>query len=407
MKVDCLNLSFNPTGSTVIAGGNGSGKTSVKTFLEICFGGKDKCPPLPVKIGQKKSLGKLTLDDEGHCVTIEVEVEPDRSVKAVVRQDGGKPFNGPMTMLKTLISRFTFDPFALMKLTGQEQRRVMLDCLGVNFDDLEAQVEKLKEERKVVGRDKNGRERQIASMPEHAGVPVNEVSVAALADELNRANIHNQKVKAFVDAVQEWDRERVEALQEADDLREKLRLAEARVTDAIAGHAKALADAAKLKPIDTAPINKKLFEVDAVNAKVRANKARQALVDQFGQDHDTYVALGEQLDAIEKQKQDRLNAAKCPVKGLEFRDDGVWYEGLPLSQDMESDQMIRSVQLAVALNPKLRAIFIDNGERLLPAKLKELDDWCQANSYQCIMFRAQAEDNEACEFFLTEGKISQ
>ena len=99
-----------------------------------------------------------------------------------------------------------------------------------------------------------------------------------------------------------------------------------------------------------------------------------------------------------------MNAAKCPVEGLEFRDDGVWYKGLPLSQDMESDQMIRSIQLAAALNPKLQTIVLDNGERMLPAKLQELDAWAEANDYQIILFTASATAS-GCEFYLEDGRV--
>jgi hypothetical protein len=440
MRVETVNMSFSPSGVITIAGENGSGKTSVETFIELCFGGKDRCPPLPVRIGEKKAIGKLTLDNEGHCVTIEVEVGTDRSVKAVVRQDGGKPFDGPVTMLKAMVSRFTFNPFALMRLTGQEQRRVMLDCLGVSFDDLEVQAEKVKEERKIVGRDRNGRERQIAMMPEHAGVPAKEISVAALSKSYEaasaaiRANDARRQVATVAAADAERAKSAMEIAQEAvstavahgrelvDEARRALDAAETRVkgmeADAIAkaeaarqasvqatsAAAEACESTAKLKDPDTAAIKAKLDSADATNAKVRANAARSALVAQFQQDHDRYKELGEQLEGIEKAKQDRLNAAKCPVKGLEFRDDGVWYQGLPLSQDMESDQMIRSVQLAAALNPKLRTILIDNGERMLPAKLKELNDWAEANDYQVIMFRASS-TAEGCAFFLESGRL--
>ena len=406
MRIECVSMTFAPTGAITIAGDNGSGKTSVQTFIGLCFGGKDRCPALPVKIGAKKALGKLTLDDEGHCVTIEVEVGADRAVQAVVRQDGGKPFDGPITMLKKLVSRFTFNPTELVKLTGQEQRKTMLDCLGVNFDDLEAKAEKIKDERKEVGRDRNGRERQIASMPEHAGVPAKEIDMGKVATELQKALAHNARCKEFADAVIEWREELHAAQTLVGDLRAQLVAAEQRAEKASIGLTQAAADAAKLKPIDPAPIQKKLAEADATNAKVRANAARAALVAQYQQDHDRYDELGKELAAIEKAKQDRLNAADCPVKGLEFRDDGVWYEGLPLAQDMESDQMIRAVQLAAALNPKLRTIMLDNAERMLPAKMAELDAWAQEHDYQVITFRA-ATDDKGCEFFLTDGKVQE
>jgi len=404
MRVECVSMSFSPTGAITIGGDNGSGKTSVQTFLELCFGGRDKCPPLPVKVGAKKSMGRVTLDDEGHCVTIDVEIGEDRAVKATVRQDGGKAFDGPITMLRKLVSRFTFSPAELIKLTGQEQRKTMLDCLGVDFGDLEARAEKIKEERKEVGRDRNGRERQIASMPMHAGVPETEISMASVAGELQKALAHNQRCREFTEAAEEWTEEMAKAGAEVKALEASLVKARARLEEAMAGKKSADAAAAKLTPIDASPIKQRLADADAINAKVRANQARAKLVAQFQNDHDDYKELGEDLEGIERAKQDRLNAAQCPVKGLEFRDDGVWYQGLPLAQDMESDQMLRAVQLAAALNPKLRAIFLDNAERILPAKMAELDAWAVANDYQVLTFRAASSD-AGCEFFLQDGKV--
>jgi hypothetical protein len=321
-------------------------------------------------------------------------------------------------MLRAMVSKFSFDPFALLRLVGQEQRKAMLACLGVSFADLESRADALKEERKAVGRDRAGRERQIASMPEHIGVPVAEETTKSLTDELQKALAHNAKVKSFQDAAKEWD-DAVKAsasfLADAEaavvELERRLASARAAVVTAKSDLAGNEADAenahvaaSKLKTIDIAPINARIGAIDATNAKVRANKARAALVVQYQSDHERFVELGEQLLSIEREKQERLNAAKCPVPGLEFRDEGVYYQGLPLSQDMESDQMIRAVQLAAALNPKLRAVFIDNAERLGAEKMAELDAWAEANSYQVFCFR-QVADAEGCEFFLTEGKI--
>ena len=418
MRVEAVSMTFAPSGAIVIGGGNGSGKTSVQTFVEMCFGGKDKCPAMPVKTGAKKALGRLMLDDEGRCVAIDYEIGADRGIKCTVKQDGGPPFPGPITMLRAMVSLYSFDPFSLLKLTGQDQRREMLRCLGVSFADLESRADALKEERKAVGRDRAGRERQIASMPEHIGVPVAEETTKSLTDELQKALAHNKRVQDFADAANDWAHAVADEKQALADavaniamLEEKLAAAKtARVAaehalnETEANHKASVAAASKLKPIDIAPINARIGAIDATNAKVRANKARAALVVQYQSDHDRFVELGEQLLTIEREKQERLNAAKCPVPGLEFRDEGVYYQGLPLSQDMESDQMIRAVQLAAALNPKLRAVFIDNAERLGAEKMAELDAWAEANEYQVFCFR-QVADAEGCEFFLTEGKI--
>jgi len=185
-------------------------------------------------------------------------------------------------------------------------------------------------------------------------------------------------------------------------LQDALKAAHVRLASAKTSLAEVAAVLDKLTPIDTAPLTARLAEVDEVNRKVRANQARAALEAQFKEDHARFAELGDALKAIDGEKQARLAKAKAPVDGLEFTDDGVLFQGLPLSQDSGSGQMIRAVELVAALNPELRTIFIDDAERLMKPRLLELDAWAQAHDYQCIMFRASVGDE--CEFLMVDGK---
>jgi hypothetical protein len=67
--------------------------------------------------------------------------------------------------------------------------------------------------------------------------------------------------------------------------------------------------------------------------------------------------------------------------------------------------MIRSVELAAALNPKLRCIVMDKGEQLLLPKLAELDKWCVEHDYQCLVLRASV--GTECAFVMEEGKVKE
>jgi len=403
MKITVTEMSFPTSGVLSIGGENGSGKTSLMNFLEAAFGGKDRLPDMPVKVGQKKALGKITLDDEGRCVSVEVEVGPDRDMRVNVRQDGGPAFKAPVTMLKKLVNSFSFDPFFIMELKGREQRDTLLGCLGVNFDDLEGQAEKIKEQRKEVGRDIAGRQRQIDAMPEFAGVPKEETSASALAAELQKAAARNSNRKDYEKAVEEWTQEGDEAAAEIVRLQDALKAAHLHLASAKKSLEDTTAVLDKLTPIDTAPLTARLAEVDEVNRKVRANKARAALVKQFTADHDRYKELEVDLKKIDEAKQKRLASAKAPVEGLTFTDEGVFFNGLPLSQESGSGQMIRAVELVAALNPGLRTICIDDAERLMLPRLAELGQWAEEHDFQILCFRAST--GAECEFLMVGGEV--
>ena len=399
MRVECVEMTFPQAGTFTIGAKNGSGKTSILEFLKCAFGGK--VPAVPVKIGSKKSLGKLTLDDEGHTVTVEIEVLPDRELRATIRQDGGMPFSSPVVMLKSWVNSFSFDPFALMNLRGREQRDTFLECLGVTFDDLEAQAKDIKDERKLIGRDVTGRERQINLMPQHSDAPAEEVNIFDLSAELNKAMTWNQKCLEAASVADDWAQEVHDLTYKIEDARKTLHDLEEKLAAGIDSKKQAKAYAEKMKPIDIVKIQKAISNADATNAKVRANKARAALVAQFDADRAKTAALGEKLKEIDLAKQDRLKTAKAPVEGLTFTDEAVLFDGLPLSQDSGSGQMIRCVELAAALNPKLKCICVDDAERLLEGRMAELDAWATANGYLILAFRAT--EGKECMFTLEEG----
>ena len=128
-------------------------------------------------------------------------------------------------------------------------------------------------------------------------------------------------------------------------------------------------------------------------------------MEQFREDHERFAELGKDLDAIDAKKAERLAKAPTAVEGLEFRDDEVFFNGLPLSQDAESGRLIRCVELAAALNPRLRCIVMDKGEQLMLPKLAELDMWATEHDYQVFVLRAST--GEECQFVLEEGKVRE
>lgn len=76
---------------------------------------------------------------------------------------------------------------------------------------------------------------------------------------------------------------------------------------------------------------------------------------------------GKTYDAMEAREQARLDAigkAEMPIPGLSFGDGVVTFNGLPLNQASDAEQLMISTAIAAALNPKLRVIRIRDGSLL-------------------------------------------
>ena len=82
------------------------------------------------------------------------------------------------------------------------------------------------------------------------------------------------------------------------------------------------------------------------------------------QPHPEAARLEAEITAIDQAKAETLADANLPVKGLAFTENSVTFDGLPLEQASQAQQLRISVAIASALNPKLRAMLVRDGSLL-------------------------------------------
>ena len=119
--------------------------------------------------------------------------------------------------------------------------------------------------------------------------------------------------------------------------------------------------------------------------------------------------LTERLKKIQEEKTLVFENSTMPVKGLSFDDEGVFYKGLPFNDDHHPSSMIISVgvQLAIAMNPHLKCIFIKDGSLLDKATFSKVLKFVESKGYQLFieMVDWDAKDEVAVQFaesFITE-----
>ena len=412
MRIEAVDIKFTDSGAFVIGGENDQGKSAVLKLVQAILGGRSELPAVPVRVGETKALGELTIGDEEKTVVATLSLTDEGGYKLKVCSANGVPYKRPATMLADMVSAVTFDPLAILDMAPKEQRALFFGLAGLDFDELDGARQGLVDERKTVGRDVTGRKRAIEEMPHFPDAPIAEVTLTTIAKDLEDARANNQRIReatlrtTFIrENIQAATNRILSAQERIAEEEEHIKNTRAEIIALRPDLTKAESIAANT-PCDTESITAALDQNEQVNAEVRTNAARALVQQQFNADHAKYEDLTEAIKEIDAAKKKTLADATFPVDGLEFpADGGVLYKGLPLDQDSGSGQTIRAVEIAAAMNPELRTMLVDGGEQLGAKRLKVLHDWACEHDYQIIMARVST--GPECSIIIEDGAVKE
>lgn len=390
-------VEVTPEGNIVtIAGNNEQGKTSLLDAIYVALKGRAAAPPEPIRQGEEVCLLKL---DMGELRVVRkftrTEDGKDYTDTLTLTDAEGLKFPSPQKVLDALLGDLGFDPFAFVQLKPPEQAKRLLSIapLEVDLGELAAKDKRAYDTRRDVNRDAKRLEGQLAGMP---GGQLREVpDVAKIREELAGAGEHNGLI----------ERRKAQRERFADDLkRDDGRLGELHVrikeleveaqaleTDLIARQ-KQIDEAEPLpEPIDTSALAQQLEVAAAIEDHNRAVNARAAVQAEY----DTLTKRSEELSAMlkasEKLRTDALAKAKMPVEGLSIvvDDDGqrVTFNGVPFEQASMAQKLRVSTAIAMATNPKLRVLRINDGSLLDDNSMKLLAEMAGEHDFQLFIER--------------------
>jgi hypothetical protein len=92
--------------------------------------------------------------------------------------------------------------------------------------------------------------------------------------------------------------------------------------------------------------------------------------------------ITELMDERTKFKMDAISKAQMPVEGLGFGEGLVTYRAIPFEQCSSAEQLRVSLSIAMAANPKLRVIRIQDGSLLDEDSLAAIATMAKAGDYQ-------------------------
>lgn len=379
-RIKAIHLEFNENGLTIIGGDNRQGKTSALDAILYALGGENY---RPVNFKREGSIEdgfiRLTFNDG-----MIVERSGKNAALKVIDSTGKKQ---GQNLLNALISKIAIDLPRFLNAPDGEKAKVLLELLGIGdklkeLDDLEQDKY---QERTVIGRQYEQKDKAVKELPFYADVPDEEVSMLDLNKQLGDMMQRNAATKAAVERIEsnkaelgklvergeklENDRAALDGKAEAqkkqvaDNTKNRLDSIESQIQELQRQKSKVVAEAEQqLKVIDetvvtqkkafdtqikensdaietlseeivrsenidtsledTSVLEKAIQECEETNAKVRANKERQQKVDEAVAFKKEYEKYTAEIEDIRKQRLALLDGADLPYPGLSVKDFG-------------------------------------------------------------------------------------
>ena len=362
-------IDIKPDGNmVVITGKNGAGKSSVLDSIMAGLCGKKYSLKKPVRDGEDRATVNIDMGDYKVMRTF----TKDGGGTLKVTNAEGWVMPSPQALLDKIVGKIAFDPMSFSKQEAKEQRKLLMELLGLDFTDLDAKVDSIKMSRTECNTRKTTYQFEADQITFTSGLPGEEVNITELGKKLSEA----VKVNAERDNL-------IRRRKPLEEMRNSVQADIEKLVEELTNYSKQLMEIGIIPDeVNDNSIALEIQAIDETNSKIRFNKMKKDL-QKFVQDQkDVYSRLGKQMKEIEEAKAKRLAAVKMPVEGLVVTDEGVEFEGIPLAQVNNAKKLEIGIALSMAMNPDLRVLRMDgNGcdKNTLEAISKVVGD----KGYQC------------------------
>lgn len=381
-RVRAVALEPSAAGLTVIGGRNGQGKTSVLDAIAWALGGEKFRPSEPHREGS-------VLPPEIH-ITLSNGITVERKGKSgalkVTDPSGQK---SGQQLLNTFVEQLALNLPKFMAASDKEKADTLLQIIGVGdqLAALDQQEKQLYNERTMIGRIADQKQKFAQELPRWDGVPEDLVSPSELIRQ-------QQDILARNAQRQQWAQEYDAIMAKREMVDRQIEEAEARLRELVASardlekqSIAAQKSPAELRMESTAELEASIAQVDTINAKIRANLDREKALEDAADYANQYTELTNRLEAVRAQRTALLESAELPLPGLTVRDGRLLYNGYPWDGMSGSEQLRVATAIVRRLNPDCGFVLVDKLEQLDPETLREFGAWIEAEGLQVIATR--------------------
>ncbi len=404
-----VKLGLKGKSLVVIGGNNAQGKTSLVDCIPIALGGKKYEPEEVIRRGE--SHGKIVLDlDEvstpfadadgkfpapiGLKVTVVFTKKAGR--KLILEAKDGFPFRSPQEIFDRFVSKLTFDPLEFIRMEKEKQTEIVRTMAGIDFTQLDQEYQLLYDERRDLNRDVKNAEAVIkVELPSADVVPDEPVDISSLIAERDKIQEENNKnnermkkveqLKKDIEAKIKLDNEVVE---EISRLEEKLKVIRGELHEMEDKYGDWSNRSKSLEWKKTDEIDVQISQAQGINALIEKKKLRDHQLGLMEVKKVKIAAMEQQMEEIKNQKAKILASAKYPVPGFKIDSDGtLLYNDLPFSQASGMQQIDVAIDMALAINPRLKLALVREGSIIDLDNLKRIHQRVEAKGGKLIMER--------------------
>lgn len=395
--------------SMILAGPNRIGKSSLLQALTSPINSKFM-PIEPIKKGEEKGSIELTiggrLHDEDVLYTIGCYFSQEHQRGRIALQDSeGHKITSAKSTLIDIIGDISFDIFEFVRMARTEQgkhseagvkkqiellKSLMPREVLIKLHELDTEYSKVFAERTEINQDVKYLDAQIKNNAftieeiEKYKEPLKAEDVSA---KIEVARQKNEQIKKCEDFNLDYQTDLLFRKSEIEALEEKLRQAKQQLIEF---------ESKKVK-VDTYLQNNVKVDLDTLNEEMNNISTHNMNVEKIANLQKEEVKLKEKqvltetktkrLEKIQEEKKTIFASSPLPVKGLEFNEEAVIYNGLPLNEDQHPTSVLIGVGLRIgmALNPNLRLLIIREGSLLDKKSMDFILKTCEENNYQVLI----------------------
>ena len=398
MKIIQLNIEnfkrltaveITPDGSLIqITGKNAQGKTSVLDALWVALEGLRGAPIKPIRKGEESARITVRLSGDPSEMIVTRRFSEKGSSLTVESTDGAI-YRKPQAVLDALIGELSFDPLAFVSMRPDAQAAELIRLADTDMDLEES--DRLDAEDFAARTDENREARRFAESAEQILLPENipdtPVDAAALSESIEAAIAHNSEIDAAASRLAGMRTDKGNLVATIQGLKDQIAAAEKRETEITSKIHEAEEAAKKAERIDTEPLRLQMRAAAATNAAIEDAKRKAGYVAQAATHEANAKNLTEAMEQRKVLRRMAISKAKLPIDGLGLEDGVVTFGGVPFSQASSAEQIKVSMALAMAANPKLRVIRVNEGSLLDSEGLKLIAGMAETEDYQVWMER--------------------